>query len=270
MRRYLTLACLAIALFVSKPRSAEAFTKAFTYSEISTALAGALQSFQIYLHNEGPFKDGTHFRPNISTIRLNGKRLSSFSVEPFPVGRVGGRSYFYYIEALNSSGVGVETRDKGFYLTLSLASSEAPLIPKCVKKAATGKAEECDPYPFPKIGLSSVKLIARLEPVAHKGSIAFTMTKAEVQGSPDISYCQGLLAGFACNKIARLPAFAARVRKKLEDKVLATFNTPAALDAAAIYLRDNTDVGLIAVTAVAVRDANVVVTGRVRLLGASF
>jgi hypothetical protein len=266
LRRMSAVAFLLGALAL--PRPALAVTQVFTYDELTALAQSALGGLEIRINNVGPFLRGSHFRANTSTVKFRGKTLASFNIDPFPIGKVGQRSYAYYVSDLRSETASIAAMSMGFTFTLSFKNAEAHLVPRCTSREGEA-AQACSTWPLPDVGLVAAKVVARIEPIAHKGAIAFHMSKVQVLGDPDISYCSGPFADAICKSIIRLPQMAAKIRKKAEERIMSTFNKPEIKDQTAAYMRDNLFKGFFVVTSVKARENDLVVVGKVKLLGAT-
>ncbi len=248
---------------IGSSEKAQAATVSFTYDEVNELVQQSLDSIEIRLNNLGPFNGRSHHRKNASHIRLKGQSLSSFDIEPYKVNRVFGRTHSYYVSDIRSSMIDVSAQDKSFYLSLNFELNGAELQGRCVTKSGRKSYKECTTF-LPDIHFSQAKVVARLRPIAHKGSLSFYVSSAKIVGDVEIEYCRSWFFGFFCTEFVRIPQRTNALKLQIAKKVKTFVNSKRMRDRIAANIRDKVLGNLATVSSINLNDDEIVIKGRLR------
>ena len=235
----------------------------FTYDEVNELVGDALQGLEIRLNNLGRFNGRNHHRKNSSYVRFKGKSLSSFNVEPYNVYRLFGRTHSYYIKDIKSSVIDVTAQDKSFYLSLDFELDGAELEGRCVTKVSRKKYKECSTY-LPNVNFTEAKVLARLRPIAHKGSLSFYVSSAKIVGDVNIEYCNSWFLGFFCTEFVQIPDKTEKLKKQVASKLKTFVNSRRMRDQIANNIREKVLGNLATVSSIELTDDEIIVKGRLK------
>ena len=260
-RFVLTIFALSLVIFFPTPMHAASLS--FTYDEVNELVGEALQGLEIRLNNLGRFNGRNHHRKNSSYVRFKGKSLSSFNVEPYNVYRLFGRTHSYYIKDIKSSVIDVTAQDKSFYLSLDFELDGAELEGRCVTKVSRKKYKECSTY-LPNVNFTEAKVLARLRPIAHKGSLSFYVSSAKIIGDVNIEYCNSWFLGFFCTEFVQIPDKTEKLKKQVASKLKTFVNSRRMRDQIANNIRDKVLGNLATVSSIKLTDNEIIVKGRLK------
>lgn len=242
---------------------ARAASVSFSYDEVNDLVREALNGLEIRLNNLGEFNGRSHRRRNSSYVRFKGQSLSSFDVKPYPVTRVFGRSHSYYVSDIRSSVINITAQDKSFYLTLDFELAGAELEGRCVTKSGRRSYKECSTF-LPSVNFNEARVLARLRPVAHKGSLSFYISSAKIIGDVEIEYCRSWFLGFFCTEFVRIPERTKKLKLQIARKLKTFVNAPRMRDHIAANIRDKVLGNLATVSSVQLTDDEIVIKGRLK------
>lgn len=260
-RFVLTIVTFSLFLFLSAPGNAASLS--FTYDEVNELVGDALQGLEIRLNSLGRFNGRDHHRKNSSYVRFKGKSVSSFNVEPYNVYRLFGRTHSYYIKDIKSSVIDVTAQDKSFYLSLDFELDGAELEGRCVTKVSRKKYKECSTY-LPNVNFTEAKVLARLRPIAHKGSLSFYVSSAKIIGDVNIEYCNSWFLGFFCTEFVQIPDKTEKLKKQVASKLKTFVNSRRMRDQIANNIRDKVLGNLATVSSIKLTDNEIIVKGRLK------
>ena len=260
-RFVLTIVTFSLFLFLSAPGNAASLS--FTYDEVNELVGDALQGLEIRLNSLGRFNGRDHHRKNSSYVRFKGKSVSSFNVEPYNVYRLFGRTHSYYIKDIKSSVIDVTAQDKIFYLSLDFELDGAELEGRCVTKVIRKKYKECSTY-LPNVNFTEAKVLARLRPIAHKGSLSFYVSSAKIIGDVNIEYCNSWFLGFFCTEFVQIPDKTEKLKKQVASKLKTFVNSRRMRDQIANNIRDKVLGNLATVSSIKLTDNEIIVKGRLK------
>ena len=260
-RFVLTIVTFSLFLFLSAPGNAASLS--FTYDEVNELVGDALQGLEIRLNSLGRFNGRDHHRKNSSYVRFKGKSVSSFNVEPYNVYRLFGRTHSYYIKDIKSSVIDVTAQDKSFYLSLDFELDGAELEGRCVTKVSRKKYKECSTY-LPNVNFTEAKVLARLRPIAHKGSLSFYVSSAKIIGDVNIEYCNSWFLGFFCTEFVQIPDKTEKLKKQVASKLKTFVNYRRMRDQIANNIRDKVLGNLATVSSIKLTDNEIIVKGRLK------
>lgn len=245
------------------PLQGRAASISFSYEEVNDLVSGALSGLEIRLNNLGGFNGRNHDRKNSSYVRFKGQSISAFSVEPYDVYKLFGRQHTYYVSDIRSSVVNITAQDKSFYLSLDFELEGAELEGRCVTKAARSSYQECSSF-LPAVNFSKAQVVARLRPVAHKGSLSFYISSAKIVGDVEIEYCKSWFLGFFCTEFVRIPQRTERLKTQIATKLKNFVNAPRMRDHIAQNIKEKVLGDLATVTAVNLTDDEIIIQGKLR------
>lgn len=252
--------CFSLLLLLPTSQS-RAASVTFTYDEVNGLVQGALEGLEIRLNNLGRFNGRNHNRRNSSYVRFKGQSISSFSVEPYNVYKVFGRQHSYYVSDIRSSVVNITAQDKSFYLSLDFELEGAELEGRCVTKAGRSSYKECTTY-LPAVNFTQAQVVARLRPIAHKGSLSFYISSAKIVGDVEIEYCNSWFLGFFCTEFVRIPQRTATLKKQIANKLKTFVNSRRMRDHIASNIKEKVLGNLATVSSVELTDDEIIVKGR--------
>lgn len=263
LRDRFVLTIFALSLLIFLPTPGNAASLSFTYDEVNELVGDALQGLEIRLNNLGRFNGRNHHRKNSSYVRFKGKSLSSFNVEPYNVYRLFGRTHSYYIKDIKSSVIDVTAQDKSFYLSLDFELDGAELEGRCVTKVSRKKYKECSTY-LPNVNFTEAKVLARLRPIAHKGSLSFYVSSAKIVGDVNIEYCNSWFLGFFCTEFVQIPDKTEKLKKQVASKLKTFVNSRRIRDQIANNIREKVLGNLATVSSIELTDDEIIVKGRLK------
>lgn len=241
----------------------KAASVSFSYDEVNDLVGDALQGLEIRLNNLGNFNGKNHYRENSSYVRFKGKSLSAFSVEPYDVYKFFGRTHSYYVTDIKSSVIDVTAQDKSFYLSLDFELDGAELEGRCVTKVSRSKYEECTTY-LPAVNFTEAKVVARLRPIAHKGSLSFYISSAKIVGDVTIEYCNSWFLGFFCTEFVKIPQRTDKLKLQIAQKLKVFVNSQGMRDQIANNIREKVLGNLATVSSIDLTDDEIIVKGRLK------
>lgn len=259
----LLVALLALVLVAFTTVQARAASISFSYDEVNELVSGALSGLEIRLNNLGGFNGRSHNRKNSSYVRFKGQSISAFSVEPYDVYKLFGRQHTYYVSDIRSSVVNITAQDKSFYLSLDFELEGAELEGRCVTKSSRSGYQECSSF-LPAVNFSKAQVVARLRPIAHKGSLSFYISSAKIVGDVEIEYCKSWFLGFFCTEFVRIPQRTARLKTQIASKLKNFVNAPRMRDHIARNIKERVLGDLATVTAVNLTDDEIIIKGRLK------
>ena len=254
---------LSISFLSVSTVPSRAASLSFTYDEVNELVGEALQGLEIRLNNLGRFNGRNHHRKNSSYVRFKGKSLSAFDVEHYNVYRLFGRTHSYYLKDVKSSMINVTAQDKSFYLSLDFELDGAELEGRCVTKASRSKYQECSSY-LPNVNFTQAKVVARLRPIAHKGSLSFYVSSAKIIGDVEIEYCNSWFLGFFCTEFVRIPDRTEKLKKQVASKLKTFVNSRRMRGQIANNIRDKVLGNLATVSSIELTDDEIIVKGRLK------
>lgn len=257
------LVLILASLQIGSVNSAKAASISFSYDEVNDLVGDALQGLEVRLNNLGTFNGKNHYRADSSYVRFKGKSISSFSVEPYNVYKLFGRTHSYYVTDIKSSVIDVTAQDKSFYLSLDFELDGAELEGRCVVKVSRSKYEECSTY-LPSVNFTEAKVVARLRPIAHKGSLSFYISSAKIVGDVMIEYCNSWFLGIFCTEIIQIPDRTEKLKKQIASKLKVFVNSQRMRDQIANNIRDKVLGNLATVSSIQLTDDEIIVKGRLR------
>jgi hypothetical protein len=243
--------------------SLKAASLSFSYDEVNELVGDALQGLEIRLNNLGRFNGRNHHRKNSSYVRFKGKSISSFSVEPYNVYKLFGRTHSYYVTDIKSSVIDVTAQDRSFYLSLDFELDGAELEGRCVTKVARKKYKECNSF-LPNVNFTQAKVLARLRPIAHKGSMSFYISSAKIVGDINIEYCNSWFLGFFCTEFVQIPDKTEKLKKQIASKLKVFVNSQRMRDQIANNIREKVLGNLATVSSIKLTDDEIIVKGRLK------
>ena len=256
-------AIVLLALAAAFPVSSQAASVSFSYGEINQLMRSSLDGLEIRLNNLGRFNGRTHRRKNSSHVRFKGQSLTTFDIEPYRVSRVFGRTHTYYVSDIRSTVINVTAQDKSFYLTLDFELDGAELEGRCVTRASRRSYKECTSF-LPDINFTKARVLARLRPIAHKGSVSLRISSAKVVGDIEIEYCKSWFLGFFCTEFVRIPDRTKKLKLQIARKVKNTVNGRRMRDRIAQSFRTKVLGNLARVSAIELKDDEIVIKGSLR------
>lgn len=241
--------------------SANAASVSLSYDEVNDLMASSLDGLEIRLNNLGSFNGRSHHRKNSSYLRFKGQSISSFDVEPYHVSKVFGRTHTYYVSDIKSSVIDVHVQDKGFYLTLDFELAGAEMEGRCVTRKGRSSYKECTTF-LPNINFTQARVLARLRPIAHKGSLAFYISSAKIQGDVEIEYCKSWFLGFFCTEFVKIPQRTAKLKLQIASKLKSYVNSARMRDRIAASIKSRVLGNLATVSSIELKDEEIVIKGR--------
>lgn len=260
--RFCFVSVFFVFLIVSSG-AGKAASVSFSYDEVNDLVGDALQGLEIRLNNLGNFNGKNHYRENSSYVRFKGKSLSAFSVEPYDVYKFFGRTHSYYVTDIKSSVIDVTAQDKSFYLSLDFELDGAELEGRCVTKVSRSKYEECTTY-LPAVNFTEAKVVARLRPIAHKGSLSFYISSAKIVGDVTIEYCNSWFLGFFCTEFVKIPQRTDKLKLQIAQKLKVFVNSQGMRDQIANNIREKVLGNLATVSSIDLTDDEIIVKGRLK------
>ena len=254
---------VAMMLLLLLPASGKAASISFSYAEINDLMRTSLNGLEVRLNNLGGFNGRNHHRKKSSYVRFKGQSISSFDVEPYHVSRVFGRTHSYYISDIRSSLINVIAQDKSFYLTLDFELDDAEMEGRCVMRKSRRSYKECTTF-LPNINFTNARVVARLRPIAHKGSVSLYISSAKVIGDVEIEYCKSWFLGFFCTEFVRIPDRTKKLKLQIAQKVKSTVNSRRIRDRIARSFQSKVLGNLARVSAIELKDDEIVIKGRLR------
>jgi hypothetical protein len=248
-------------LFVSQVAPSKAASVSLSYDEVNDLIGGALSGLEIRLNNLGQFNGRSHNRKNSSYVRFKGQSISAFSVEPYNVYKVFGRQHTYYVSDIRSSVVNITAQDKSFYLSLDFELEGAELEGRCVTKAGRSGYKECTTL-LPAVNFTQAQVVARLRPIAHKGSLSFYISSAKIVGDVEIEYCRSWFLGFFCTEFVRIPQRTDKLKKQIASRLKTFVNSKRMRDHIASNIKDKVLGNLATVSSIQLTDDEIIIKGR--------
>ncbi len=240
---------------------AQAASVSFSYDEVNDLIGSTLSGLEIRLNNLGRFDGVSHRRRNSSYVRFKGQSLSSFDVEPYPVSKIFGRTHTYYVSDIKSSVIDVHVQDKGFYLSLDFELQGAEMEGRCVTRSGRKAYKECTTF-LPNINFTEAKVLARLRPVAHKGSLSFYISSAKIVGDVDLEYCRSWFLGFFCTEFVKIPQRTQKLKLQIASKLKSYVNAPRMRDRIAASIKAKVLGNLATVSSIELKDDEIVIKGK--------
>lgn len=261
-RLMLVLAGFAVMFMVAMP-SGRAASVTFSYDEVNDLVQGALEGLEIRLNNLGSFNGRDHNRKNSSYVRFKGQSISAFSVEPYKVYKIFGRQHSYYVADIRSSVIDITAQDKSFYLSLDFELAGAELEGRCVTRSGRSGYKECTTL-LPAVNFTKAQVVARLRPIAHKGSLSFYISSAKIVGDVEIEYCNSWFLGFFCTEFVRIPQRTDKLKKQIAGKLKSFVNSRRMRDHIASNIREKVLGNLATVSSIQLTENEIIVKGRIK------
>jgi hypothetical protein len=198
--------------------------------DVAAALQKTLGDTAIHLHNHGPFKDGSYYAANASSIKVPTKvtgipgQRTRFSV-PEEQREFLGRRYAYYIDHVRSTGFFVTSSDDTFTFSITLASPGPALIGTCVRlRAPAAPCANLSEQNLPSVEWRDARIDIVLKPIVENRGVTMDVQSVTIGGVFDVGKaCEFPL--FGTRLCAALNRLSDRLRARVATQVKTILNS---------------------------------------------
>ena len=189
-----------------------------SFVELARILNAELGAPKLRLHNVPP-----------ATFSLTPGSSLTFGTTtvPLPLGArtfvVGGSTYAYYVNELNSNKIAISAVPGALRLTITFEDAGPELIGKCIEGFCVSDSA------LPEIEWNSPIVTIDLVPTTYAGSLSLTASRVDVGGTfaPDCDAATGIFSGSLCKIVLpKARSATAALRTELSKTLLSQINAP--------------------------------------------
>ena len=207
-----------VAMMAGNSAPARAAELKITLSELARILAATLGDAKLRLHN---VPGGT-----FSFTAGSSFKLGSTSV-PIPIPArsfmVGGTTYAFYVNDLNSKKIAISAVPSALRFTITFDDTGPEVVGRCLSGFCVSDSS------LPEIEWNSPMVTIDLSPVAVGGNLSLVAKRVDVSGSftPDCNAATGIFSGSLCKIVLPQARKAtANIKSDLNAALMKQFNAP--------------------------------------------